>query len=80
MVASPAPTTSATISNVHEQQLSLSLTSAGGEVFGDFRDDLARDGFAVIKRALPREQALSITNKIYKYVEDLYVCHFKRYI
>jgi hypothetical protein len=40
--------------------------------YGDFRDDLVRDGFAVIKGAIPRERADGYANQMLKFLEDLY--------
>lgn len=39
--------------------------------FGDFRDDLNRDGYAVIKGAVPRERAEAYSDKFYSYIENL---------
>lgn len=39
--------------------------------FGDFRDDLIRDGFAVVKGAIPRDRADGYADKMYKSLEDL---------
>lgn len=39
--------------------------------FGDFRDDLQRDGFAVIKGAVPRERADQYADQMFKWLEDL---------
>lgn len=39
--------------------------------FGDWRDDLNRDGYAVIKGAIPRQRALAYSDKFYSYIEDL---------
>lgn len=36
---------------------------------GDFRDDLLRDGFCVVKGAIPRERADEIAEEMFKYVE-----------
>jgi hypothetical protein len=45
--------------------------------YGDFRDDLIRDGFAVIKGAIPRERADMYSDQMYAFLEDLYVIpHF----
>ncbi|KAI5198369.1 hypothetical protein E4T38_07552 [Aureobasidium subglaciale] len=41
--------------------------------YGDFRDDLIRDGFAVIKGAIPRERADNYADQMYKFLEDLFV-------
>jgi hypothetical protein len=37
--------------------------------FGDFRDDLLRDGFCVVKGAIPRERADQYAEEMFKYVE-----------
>lgn len=39
--------------------------------FGDFRDDLQRDGFAIVKGAVPREEADKYADQIYQWLEDL---------
>jgi hypothetical protein len=39
--------------------------------YGDWRDDLARDGYAVVKGAIPRERADAYADKMYKWLEDL---------
>ena len=39
--------------------------------YGDFRDALNRDGFAVIKGAVPKERALGYSNDFYSYLEGL---------
>ena len=41
--------------------------------YGDFRDDLVRDGFAIVKGAVPRERAESYTNAMHSWFESLYV-------
>ncbi|CZR69134.1 uncharacterized protein PAC_19034 [Phialocephala subalpina] len=48
------------------------------ETFGDFRDDLARDGFAVVKGALSREKTAEVVEKFYTYLEDFNL-GFNRY-
>jgi len=44
-----------------------------GEVtnYGDWRDDLNRDGYAVIKGAIPRLRADGYSDKFYSYIEGL---------
>jgi hypothetical protein len=39
--------------------------------YGDFRDDLIRDGFAVVKGAIPRDRADGYADKMYSFLEDL---------
>jgi len=75
-----AMTTSATTTTVMpEIQPKLHLTSPqalkdGAEPsYGDFRDDLIRDGYAVIKNAIPRERADKYADAMYSWLEGLYV-------
>lgn len=39
--------------------------------YGDFRDGLIRDGYAVIKGAIPRERADQYAEEFHKFLEDL---------
>jgi hypothetical protein len=39
--------------------------------FHDWRDDLARDGFAVVKGAIPKEKALGYADQMYSWLEGL---------
>jgi hypothetical protein len=45
------------------------LFSKSDAKHGDFRDDLLRDGFCVVKGAIPRERADQYAEEMYKYVE-----------
>ncbi|KAJ5761642.1 hypothetical protein N7533_003681 [Penicillium manginii] len=38
--------------------------------YGDFRDDLTRDGFAIVKGAIPREKAVKYSDKMYSWLEN----------
>jgi hypothetical protein len=38
--------------------------------YGDFRDDLARDGYAVVKGAIPKDRADSYASTMFSYLED----------
>ena len=40
-------------------------------IYGDFRDDLVRDGYAVIKGAVPRDRADSYGRAFYDMLESL---------
>ncbi|KLP12109.1 Uncharacterized protein LW94_11304 [Fusarium fujikuroi] len=42
-----------------------------GTTFGDWRDDLYRDGFAVIKGAIPLERAEKYGDEMLSYLETL---------
>ncbi|KAL3471068.1 hypothetical protein BJX99DRAFT_250697 [Aspergillus californicus] len=37
--------------------------------FGDFRDDLARDGYAIVKDAIPKDRALKYADEMYGWLE-----------
>jgi hypothetical protein len=39
--------------------------------YGDFRDDLIRDGFAIVKGAIPRDRADEYADKMFSFLEDL---------
>lgn len=39
--------------------------------YGDFRDDLLHNGFAVVKNAVPRDRALKYADEIYDWLEGL---------
>jgi hypothetical protein len=39
--------------------------------FGDFRDELTRDGFAIVKGAIPKERALKYADEMYSWLEGL---------
>lgn len=39
--------------------------------FGDWRDNLIRDGYAVVKGAVPRERALQYASQMYSLAESL---------
>jgi hypothetical protein len=43
--------------------------------YGDFRDALNRDGYAVIKSAIPLDRATKYADEFYNYLEGLYVSH-----
>ncbi|CBF80106.1 hypothetical protein AN7787.2 [Aspergillus nidulans FGSC A4] len=47
------------------------IFSHGTDVhYGDFRDDLLRNGFAVVKGAVPRDRALKYADEIYDWLEE----------
>ena len=39
--------------------------------YGDWRDDLIRHGFAIVKGAIPRERADQYANAMYTWLENL---------
>ena len=51
-------------------QAKLNLEGAAAD-FEDFRDDLARNGYAVLKGAVPQDRAKIYGDKFFQYLEDL---------
>jgi hypothetical protein len=49
------------------------LDFSGKTVYGDFRDDLVKDGFAIVKGAIPKERAAQYVDKMQTYLEELCV-------
>lgn len=47
------------------------LFAQEGVAYGDFRDDLLRDGFVVVKGAIPRERADKYADDMFSYLENL---------
>ncbi|KKY19252.1 putative phytanoyl- dioxygenase [Diplodia seriata] len=45
------------------------LCSEADKTYGDFRDDLSRDGYAIIKGAIPRERADQYADDMYTWLE-----------
>ncbi|KAK4054337.1 hypothetical protein OIO90_003570 [Microbotryomycetes sp. JL221] len=46
------------------------LDFSGKTVYNDFRDDLVRDGFCVVKNVLPKEKAAYYVQEIHQWLED----------
>ena len=44
--------------------------------YGDWRDDLVRDGYVVVKGAVPRERAEKYGDEMLSWLENLYVCPY----
>lgn len=67
-----ASTTETIANGAHQIMGKLFLRGAQEEQsFGDFRDDLQRDGFAVVKGAVPRERADQYAEEMFQWLEDL---------
>jgi len=47
------------------------LSKSNGIVFGDFRDELIRDGYAVVKGAVLRDRADAYGKAFYDFLESL---------
>lgn len=70
MISTTTKTPTLTLSGAKNQSMKMDGTDPK---FGDWRDDLARDGYAVIKGAIPQERALQYADKMYSWLEGLYV-------
>ncbi|KAJ0356750.1 hypothetical protein COL154_010770, partial [Colletotrichum chrysophilum] len=46
------------------------LFAKEGVTYGDFRDDLVRDGYVVVKGAIPRERADKYADDMMSYLEN----------
>jgi len=68
-VAVPHPTVVEFIPTVNPNH--KLFTRGADHKYGDFRDDLIRDGFAVVKGAIPRERADGYAVEMYSFLEDL---------
>lgn len=40
-------------------------------VYGDWRDDLIRDGYVIVKGVIPKERALAYGDEVFSYLENL---------
>jgi hypothetical protein len=65
--ASPKLTVSAT-APITEQPLRVDGTDP---VYNDWRDDLVRDGYAVIKGAIPQDKVEQYADRMYSLIEGL---------
>lgn len=50
----------------------LFSSESDGVTYGDWRDDLKRDGVAVVKGAIPLGRATAYADKMYQWLEELY--------
>lgn len=56
---------------VREVKASDCLDFTGNTTYGDFRDDLVRDGYAIVKGAIPQDRAAAYVEKMQDYLEGL---------
>lgn len=69
-------TATITVSDTVKLQNSSSgrLLVTGKEApFNDWRDDLVRDGYAVVKGAIPKDRTDGYVNELHSWLEDLFV-------
>lgn len=70
ITSTAAPTFSVKVAD--DEPTTQRLFTKGAPVsYGDFRDDLLRDGFALVKGAIPRERANQYGNRMFQWLEDL---------
>lgn len=68
---SSTTTTTTTQTTLQGPKLGMALDGLPTN-YNDFRDQLNRDGYAVIKGAVPRDRADRYADKFLSYLEDLY--------
>lgn len=71
MITTVAPSTSTvqlTGSAPEERRLQIDGTDPS---YGDWRDDLVRDGYAIIKGAIPAEKVEGYADRMYSLIEGL---------
>jgi hypothetical protein len=68
MISTATKTAPVMLKAVKSDAMQINGTDAA---YGDWRDDLARDGYAVIKGAIPRERADKYADKMYSWLEGL---------
>jgi hypothetical protein len=68
MISTTTKTNSVTLKAVGDEAMKINGTDT---TYGDWRDDLARDGYAVVKGAIPRDRADKYADKMYSWLEGL---------
>lgn len=68
MISTTTKTTPVTLKVVEDGRMRVDGTDAK---FGDWRDDLVRDGYAVIKGAISKERAEKYADRMYSWLEGL---------
>jgi hypothetical protein len=69
MITTTTKTTPITLKAVGDDQ--AMRVDGSDTAYGDWRDDLARDGYAVVKGAIPKDRADKYADKMYTWLEDL---------
>jgi len=64
-------TATATQPTLHLSSSPNALKDGATPNYGDWRDDLIRDGYAIVKGAIPRERADGYANAMYDWLEGL---------
>lgn len=68
MISTTTKAPTLTLSGVQNQRMKVDGTDV---TYGDWRDDLARDGYAVIKGAIPKERADNYADRMFSWLEGL---------
>jgi hypothetical protein len=70
---SPSIITTQVLTTEKEQPRLRLMLNGTDKLYGDFRDDLARDGFAVVKGAVPADRAAKYVGDMHEWLESLWV-------
>lgn len=70
MISTATKTGPITLKGVNDKDAAMSIDGSPTN-YGDWRDDLARDGYVVIKGAIPRERADKYADQMYSWLEGL---------
>ncbi|KAI0014541.1 phytanoyl-CoA dioxygenase [Xylariomycetidae sp. FL0641] len=76
--AAPPATTATTTTPNHTKGQKAMKMDGSDPVYGDWRDDLIRDGYAVIKGAIPRERAEGYASEMYGLLESFNLGYDRR--
>lgn len=68
MISTTTKTTTVTLKAVENERMRVDGTDTK---YGDWRDDLARDGYAVVKGAIPEERANKYADQMFGWLEGL---------
>lgn len=68
MISTTTKTAPVTLKAVENVRMRIDGTDAK---YADWRDDLARDGYAVIKGAIPKERADKYADQMFSWLEGL---------
>jgi hypothetical protein len=68
MIITATKAASMTLKGVESKRMKMDGTNP---MFHDWRDDLARDGYAVVKGAIPPAKALHYADRMFSWLEGL---------
>jgi hypothetical protein len=73
MSATVTETTSSTVRVIAMPSDKRMKVDGNDPAYGDWRDDLVRDGYAVVKGAIPRDRADKYADAMYGWLEGLFI-------